>query len=300
MKHNPCPFFSIIIPTYQRPAQLEQCLRAITRLDYPANRFEVVVVNDGSRGHPEKVVAPFAARINVTLLKADHNGPATARNIGAAGAKGEFLVFTDDDCLPLPNWLQSFSKCFSEAPDGLIGGRTLNSLPDNPYSTAGQLLCDYLYAAYNADCQNARFLTSNNLGLKRQHFTRIGGFDANFRWAGGEDREFSRRWRHHGRRIIYAPEAAILHHHALTFNTFFRQHFIYGRGAFLFHRKQKDLSERFTKWEHLLFYSRLLRYPYQRPFNRRTAHCGALFMVSQVAVAAGYFSEWMNKVSNLY
>ena len=297
MKHNLCPFFSIIIPTYQRPAQLEQCLLAITRLDYPTSRFEVVVVDDGSRVHPEKIVDPFAARLNVTLLKADHNGPAAARNIGAARAKGEFLVFTDDDCLPLPNWLQSFSRCFSEAPDCLIGGRTLNGLPDNPYAGAGQLLCDYLYAAYNADCQKARFLTSNNLGLKRKHFTRIGGFDANFRQAGGEDREFSRRWLHHGRRIIYAPEAAILHHHVLTFHTFFRQHFIYGRGAFLFHRKQQDLSEHLTKLEHFSFYSRLLRYPYQLPFSRRTAHCGALFLVSQVAVTAGYFSEWMNKTS---
>ena len=224
-------------------------------------------MDDGSREHPEKIVAPFAARLNVTLLKADHNGPAAARNIGAAEAKGEFLVFTDDDCLPLPNWLQSFSKCFLEAPDGLIGGRTLNGLPDNPYAGAGQLLCDYLYAAYNADCQNARFLTSNNLGLKRQHFTRVGGFDANFRWAGGEDREFSRRWLHHGYRIIYAPEVAILHRHALTFHTFFRQHFIYGRGAFLFHRKQRDLSEHLTKWEHLFILFRAFKVSVSTPLQ---------------------------------
>ena len=116
MKRNPCPFFSIIIPTYQRPAQLEQCLLAITRLDYPVTQFEVVVVDDGSREHPEKIVAPFAARLSVTLLKADHNGPAAARNIGAARAKGEFLVFTDDDCLPLTNWLQILCKVFFGGP----------------------------------------------------------------------------------------------------------------------------------------------------------------------------------------
>ena len=295
MKQRNRPFFSIIIPTYQRARLLERCLRAITRLDYPTDRFEVVVVDDGSRVCPEKIVAPFAACLDMTLLRGVHNGPAAARNVGAARAKGEFLVFTDDDCAPLPDWLQSFSKRFTDTPGCLIGGRTINGLPGNPYSSASQLLCDYLYAYYNADHNNAQFLTSNNLALERKRFTMLGGFDTDFCRAGGEDREFSSRWLRHGYRILYAPEAAVLHTHSLTFNTFFRQHLTYGRGAFLFHRKQNDPCECLTRLEHLSFYSGLLGYPYLLLLKRKRPLFASLFMVSQVAVAAGYFLERMNR-----
>ena len=295
MKESKYPFFSIVIPTYQRPERLESCLQAITRLDYPTDRFEVVVVDDGSKVGPDKIVAPFAARVELTLLRGTHNGPAAARNDGAARAKGEFLAFTDDDCIPLPDWLQAFSKRFTNTPECLIGGLTINGLPNNPYSSASQLLCDYIYACYNADHNNAQFLTSNNLALKRKHFTMSGGFDTDFCRAGGEDREFSSRWLRHGYRIIYAPEAAVLHTHSLTFNTFFRQHLTYGRGAFLFHRKQNDSCGSLTIPGHFSFYSGLLGSPYLLPLKRKKLLFGSLFMVSQVAVAAGYFLERMKR-----
>jgi glycosyltransferase involved in cell wall biosynthesis len=87
------PFFSIIIPTYGRPNQLEVCLNSLSRVDYPSNCFEVIVVDDGSETPPEAVVANFRDQISITLLIQPNSGPASARNTGAAHAKGEFLAF---------------------------------------------------------------------------------------------------------------------------------------------------------------------------------------------------------------
>src|SRR5438552_18931735 len=106
------PRFSIIVPTYKRPAQLAACLQAIARLDYPRDGFEVIVVNDGSQAPPQALIASFKDRLDMTLLKQAHAGPGAARNTVAAKARGKSIAFTDDDCLPGPDWLRSVALWF--------------------------------------------------------------------------------------------------------------------------------------------------------------------------------------------
>lgn len=135
----------------------------------------MIVVDDGSATAPEAVVAPFRDRFNVMLLPRPHASRAATRNAGT----GEFVAFTDD-CLPARKWLTMLAARFATAPSCAIGGRTLNALPDNPYSTASHLLNDYLHAYYNTASSRARFFTSMNLGLPADHFRAIGGFDVTF------------------------------------------------------------------------------------------------------------------------
>ena len=90
----------MIIPTHNRNAQVQTCLQALALQVYPRDHFEVIVVDDGSASPPREIVASFSKALNVTLLAEPHGGPSTARNAGAARARGEFLAFTDDDCAP--------------------------------------------------------------------------------------------------------------------------------------------------------------------------------------------------------
>lgn len=285
-KHH---FFSIIIPTYRRREQLTACLQSIARLDYPRDRFEVIVVDDGSEAPPKDVVAFFDDRLNTTLLTQPHAGPATARNTGAAEAKGDFLVFTDDDCAPAPDWLQTLAARFASAPDHAIGGRTLNALPDNLYSTTSQALIDYLYAYYNAVPGKAVFFTSNNLALPADRFRAIGGFDTRFPLAAGEDRELCDRWLHRGYPMTYAPEVVMYHAHALTLRSFGRQHFNYGRSAFHFHRARARRREAGIKVEPFSFYLNMLHRSLAQGW--RGLGPAVLLAVSQLANAAGFFYE---------
>ena len=255
------PFFSIIVPTFNRPTQLTACLQSLTNLDYARNRFEVIVVDDGSVMPPKDIVSSFCHQLTITLITQPHRGPAMARNIGAKEAKGEFLAFTDDDCHPAPNWLQSLAARFATRPDHAIGGRTLNALSDNLYSTASQLVINYLYAYYNADPYQARFLASNNLALPADHFHTVGGFNTTFPQAAEEDREFCNRWLHYGYRLIYAQDVIIYHAHDLSFRTFWRQHFNYGRGAFRFHQLRARHNRQPFRIGPLSFYLNILRYP---------------------------------------
>ena len=76
-------FITIIIPTFNRPKQLHACLQSLTRLDYPRERFEVIVVDDGSETPPTAAVSRFREYFNARLLAQPNAGPAAARNISA-------------------------------------------------------------------------------------------------------------------------------------------------------------------------------------------------------------------------
>lgn len=285
------PLISIIIPTYNRPERLTSCLESLTKLNYPRDRFEVVVVDDGSKTSLESVAAPFYSKFELKLLKQRNSGPATARNTGAKQAKGQFLAFTDDDCMPSPDWLKNLAARFVEAPDCLIGGRTINALPDNLYSTASQELIDYLYEYFNTKPQGACFFASNNIALPTQRFLDIGGFDTSFPLAAAEDREFCDRWLHKGHQMFYAPEVQIYHAHHLTLSSFWRQHFFYGRGAFCFHQVRAHRGAKSIRLEPLAFYANLLAYPLFQAQSWRSPVVAVLLGLSQVANTAGFFRE---------
>ena len=228
------PSVSVIVPTFRRPGELTACLKALAGLDYPRDRLEVIVVDDGGDIPLDGVVAPFRERFEVELIRQQNAGPAAARNAGASRARGEILAFTDDDCAPDPSWLRTLVEGPAAEPGCAAGGRTVNALESNPYATTSQLVTDLVYAHYNVDPGEGRFLASNNFALGARAFRSIGGFDERFRVS--EDRELCDRWRHAGRRLVYVPEAVVRHSHVLTFGGFCEQHFAYGRGAFRFHR----------------------------------------------------------------
>ncbi len=288
--------FSIIVPTHDRQVQLGKCLEAIGRLDYPRSRFEVVVVDDGSERSVEQAISSFHELLDLTVLTQRCSGPASARNTGAERARGRFLAFLDDDCSPSPEWLQRLAAQFDSGPNRIIGGRTVNALSDNAFSTASQLLISYLYEYYNSDAEDACFLASNNLAFAANDFRAAGGFDAAYPRAAAEDRDLCDRLRSCGYRMTYAADAIVYHAHALTFRTFWRQHFNYGRGATRFHSARARRSRQGVKLEPLSFYVELLRYPFVQRKDRQALSLAALLLASQGANALGFFwghaSRW--------
>ncbi len=280
------PTWTIIVPTYERPARLADCLASLARLDYPRDRFEVIVVDDGSRAAPTDDVASSRAQLRVDWIRQEHAGPAVARNAGAQAARGTFLAFTDDDCLVTPSWLTAMEARLRETPQALIGGRTLNAFPDNLYSMVSQLLTDALYDYHAGHPECLRFFTSNNLAVSRAHFQAVGGFDPAFPSAAGEDREFCARWTWQGYPLIYEVRAVVHHRHWLTPKTFLRQQFGYGRGACRFHRicaqrQQGGHRVGIEFWRHLLHFS------FQKLGGRRRMTACGLVVLSQIAIAGG-------------
>jgi len=283
------PAFSVIIPTYQRPEELSKCLAALSGLDYPRERLEVIVVNDGGRPMDD-AIDPFLGHLNVTSVSQKHSGPAAARNTGVARAQGTYVAFTDDDCRPDPMWLTELEVQLGAGAEVMVGGPVVNKLEDNVYSAASQLLVTYLYQYYNANGRQTLFLASNNMAMARDAFLAAGGFDARFPRAAAEDRELCDRWTHSGKRIVYAEGAIVRHSHRLTLCSFWRQHFQYGRGAHRYRQARAQRDAIPVKVEPLRFYTGLLRYPWTAGVPRplRTA---TLLFIAQLANAMGFFRE---------
>ena len=285
------PTFSIVVPTYRRPERLAGCLRSLEALDYPRDRFEVIVVDDGGG----LSLPSFQVPIDMVLLTQPHAGPATARNTGAARARGSYLAFTDDDCRPDPAWLRAMAARIAQAPDHAIGGLTINALPDNPFSTASQLLVDFL-SAWHFTHGETRFFASNNLVVPAQLFLARDAFDAEFRLAAGEDREFCHRWGRSGGQFTYAPEALVRHEHHLNLWSFCRQHFTYGRGAFHFRRRVARAERGVPVPTPLSFYVKLVASPL-RSSERHRLFLALLLSLAQAATVAGYWRERLRRES---
>jgi GT2 family glycosyltransferase len=284
-------FFSIIIPTYSRPRQLKACLEALVGLEYPRSSFEVIVVDDGSPVPLDEIVVPFRQSLDITLLRQDNAGPASARNTGARRAKGSSLVFIDDDCAPAPDYLRALTIRAQQSATSAIGGRTVNALSQNIFSSASQLLNDYLYSYFNADPEHARFLTSNNMLVPTETFHALNGFDTTYRRAASEDRDLCDRLVRHGHNILYAPEAVVYHSHGMTLLQYWRQHFAYGRGAATFHRKRLEHDPGGRTIAPVPFYVNLVRYPFSHRSESPAMALAGLMLVAQLATAAGYFRE---------
>ena len=122
-----------------------------------------------------------------------------------------------NDCRPRPDWLDRLREALEVNPRALVGGPSVNVLTRNACCTASQVILDVVYT----------------------FFHELGGFDVNFYLAACEDRDLCDRWRHHGLPLVYAPEAIVDHAHPLTLGKFYRQHYNYGRGAFIYHHLRK-------------------------------------------------------------
>lgn len=276
------PIFSIVIPTYNRPKQLAACLQACTRLDYPHDRFEIIIVDDGSPV-PVEVLRDDGSNLpSIICLRQINTGPASARNMGAQHARGDILAFTDDDCAPTQQWLRGLAQSFNAVPAGLVGGRIVNGLVDNIYSTVSQIIVEEAYAFFLSRDSDLRFFASNNMAVATRLFLKIGGFDSSFRTS--EDREFCDRWIRQGHPLVYTNKAIVHHYHQLTLTTFCRQHFSYGRGAFQFHRTRARCGHRLSKPD-ARFYASVFR----RALSWKPLRMAGLLGLWQMANLAGFF-----------
>ena len=208
------PIVSIVIPTHNRPSQLERCLASVAAARAPGP-IEVVVVDDGGSVPLDRIVEPLREAIGAVLVRKPQGGPGAARNLGVARARGRYIVFTDDDCAFDEGAIVAFVDGLAAVPGAMVGGRTINALPGNPFAAASQAIVDAVYAYNNPDPADARFFASNNMAVERSAILACGGFDERFTGA-AEDRELCDRWRHRGGRLVYRPEAVIYHAHDLA------------------------------------------------------------------------------------
>jgi len=195
------PLFSVVIPTRDRNETLAPCLDRLApgAQTLPHDQYEVIVADDSPLTAARELVTeryPWAR-----WVAGPRRGPAANRNVGASIARGEWLAFTDDDCLPSPVWLEAFSLARGpkpEALEALEGRTTCRAGITSPRQTAPVNL-------------EGGVLWSCNFAIRRAGFETIGGFDERFPYAHMEDADLQARLQKAGYMIHFVPEAEIDH-----------------------------------------------------------------------------------------
>jgi glycosyltransferase involved in cell wall biosynthesis len=201
------PFVSVIVPVYNGAAFLSQCLGALGSQNYPAERYETLVVfNDGS----PSCVGANARRFAVRCLQESTPSSYAARNRGILHARGSVLAFTDVDCVPDPDWLRNGVQALTENPRyGFVGGR-IEIVPKSP----ARLSLVERYEKSNHFLQKMyvdqlRFAATANMFTTREVINRVGMFNSNLKSGG--DKEWGSRAASLGFQGFYEPAALIRH-----------------------------------------------------------------------------------------
>ena len=289
--------YSIVTPTYNRPDRLTRYLESLTRLDYPRDEFEAVIVDDGSDAPVEAVAESFRGQLELRFLRQNHGGVAKARHRGAYAARGRYLAFTDDDCQPSPDWLKAFDRALESHPEAALGGLTENELRGNPWSTASQAIIHFLYEEFDSGRSEAVFFTGNNCVFPREGYFAVGGLDTTWPMC-GEDRDLCARWSESGRELVYVPEARVGHYHDLDAERFWRQHFNYGRGARRFRAARASRGAQETGLERLGFYWRLLGSGWKYRQSQPGWLIALLIGYAQAANTMGYLEEMVSPLKD--
>lgn len=210
---------SVVIPTHNRWPQLRRVLDGYTRQTMPPGSFEVIVCDDASTddtpAHAEALSASLPFRLRV--LRQEKKGPSAARNLGAATARADVLVFADDDCVP-DEALLAIHHGSTRAGVATIGHiewhPELTITPFMEYVCPGYMfnfgqITDREHATYQC------FYTAN-VSIHRDDFIAVGRFDEGFPAAAYEDIELGYRLETSGVRLRYEPGALIYHLHEMT------------------------------------------------------------------------------------
>ncbi|MCC7371158.1 MAG: glycosyltransferase family 2 protein [Chloroflexi bacterium] len=224
---------SVVIPTYNRCAGLERLLRALAEQTYPKDRFEVVVVNDGSQDGTEELLGRIETPYRLHGLTQANAGPAAARNLGVQQAEAPTVVFLDDDVVPVAELLAAHAAAQAQgASDDLIVVGPMSPPTDWPRSVwvrweERQLLKQYdAMARGEYPCTPRQFYTGN-ASVPRRLLLAAGGFDDRFKRA--EDVELAFRMWALGGRFHFEPRADVLHYASRTLRTWAATPYQYGR-----------------------------------------------------------------------
>jgi glycosyltransferase involved in cell wall biosynthesis/GT2 family glycosyltransferase len=189
------PFFSVVVPTYNRPANLLKLLNSLAQQTFPD--FEVVVVDQSDP--PVEIPEQFCCQLRINYIHSAERGPAMARNKGCKTARGTVVAFTDDDCVPKPSWLEQAARYFDKAPIAGLEARVESEHVNDPnYRTVS-----------NVGFEGVGFMTAN-MFYRRDLLLKVGGFDERFKLAFREDTDLAWRIIEYGE-IPFARDSVVFH-----------------------------------------------------------------------------------------
>ncbi len=224
--------YSIIIPSFNRADEIKELLQSLAGLEFPLERFEIIIADDGSTDNTPQIVeqARHQYPFDLKYFTQSNQGPGAARNLGMQKAEGDFFIFVDSDVTVPATRLANIDKAMHREKADAFGG------PDTYRKDFPALLKAINYSMTSflttgglrgkKGKKLAKFYPrSFNMGLSRELWQKIGGFSS---LRHGQDIEFSNRIINSGARVIFVHDAPVYHKRRTSLRRFFKQVFNWG------------------------------------------------------------------------
>lgn len=222
-------FFSVIIPLYNRPQEIDELLHTLTQQTY--TQFEVLVIEDGSKNDARAIVQGYQDKLDVRYYFKENEGQGFTRNFGFKLAKGDYFIIFDSDCLIPPGYLETVKNYLYEhkldaygGPDAAHGSFTpvqkaISYSMTSPFTTGG-------IRGSKKNMGGQFHPRSFNMGISREVWEKVGGFILT---RLGEDIEYSIRIHEAGFKIGLIPKGVVYHKRRTNFSQFYKQLHFFGR-----------------------------------------------------------------------
>jgi len=221
------PRLSVVIPAHNAERYIADAVRAVMQQPLPPGQFECLVVDDGSADRTGENARKAGATV-VTLKT--NQGVGGARNAGIEEARGEWIAFTDSDCVPSRRWLPSLLGAIETADRSTVAlaGKTIG-LDSNTPAAKFMDLTGALDAENYLRSEVLPWAPMCNISYRRSDLLAVGGFDPTFRYyeTPGLHLRVTERF---GGSIRIVPTAVVMHRHRPTWKALWRQQYNYGRG----------------------------------------------------------------------
>ncbi|HET7813445.1 MAG TPA: glycosyltransferase [Candidatus Baltobacteraceae bacterium] len=227
---------SIVVPVYNGADTLKTCLQSLQTQTLPRERYEIIVVDDGS----SDASAQIALDAGVQLIRQPNGGAPAARNTGIAAARGTWVAFTDSDCVASRGWLAALLQAAQSVPGALgAAGKTIGLKSQTPAARFVDLMGG-LDAIRSLQHPRFPFAPTANVLYSREALEKAGGFDRRYATYDACDLHTRLRRAHPGA-FPYEARALIMHKHRTDWRAYRKQQFYYGVGYAQFvlaHRRE--------------------------------------------------------------
>ena len=231
--------YSVIIPVYNRPDEVDELLQSLTVQCF--KDFEVVIVEDGSSIPCKEVADRYTDRLDIKYFSKPNSGPGQTRNYGAERSNGEYLIVLDSDCILPPGYLEAVEEELNREPADAFGG------PDRAHESFSdvQKAINYAMTSFfttggirgGKKKMDKFYPRSFNMGIKADVYRALGGFS---KMRFGEDIDFSIRLFKNGYKVCLFPSAWVYHKRRTDWHKFFRQVYNSGIARINLYKKYPD------------------------------------------------------------
>jgi cellulose synthase/poly-beta-1,6-N-acetylglucosamine synthase-like glycosyltransferase len=235
------PFFSIIIPVKNEEAFIGNCLESLKRLDYPKDKFEIII----SDGMSIDNTAEIAKRYGAKIVKNEAQTVAPGRNAGFRNSQGEFIAFSDADCTFDKNWLNNALNYFKDDKVGGVGGPNISPENETLFGRAVRLLflmgsraSNSIYVTDSKEIKIVNNIPGCNAIYRREALEKVMPVDETL--LTGDDVEMNYQLMKRGFKLLFAPDVVVCHYRRDNPGKFWKQIYRFAIGRLQLARRHKN------------------------------------------------------------